>query len=427
MLETHDRSLRVETRGTSSTVSITSDRIREKNAAAIAIRSEWRTAVTELWNAEWKTWMEENTNNGVLSELIEFVSELDADCGLAIAADLYGYVRPEYVEGDSSGLDVIGMRHPILERVHTGTPYVSHSLAFGCFHSGKSSSSSKSDAGNKASTPGGMLLYGVNAAGKSSLGKALGLTVLMAQIGMPVPATSMRLVPYTGIFTRILGNDDLWAGMSSFVVEMTELRSILKYADKRSLVIGDELCAGTETESAIALVSAGVQLLVKRGVHFLFATHLHELGDDVGKPGVRSYHLSVKAVGSTLQYDRLLKEGSGSEMYGLEVCRGLDMDAEFLALAFAIRKERTGDVGKLSRYNAAVTVSACSKCGGNEGLETHHIVPQAAAVDGRIAAGVSMNTVSNLAVLCSACHLKHHGGALEIKGWKDTTEGRVLL
>jgi DNA mismatch repair protein MutS len=244
----------------------------------------------------------------------------------------------------------------------------------------------------------------------------------------------MRLVPYTGLFTRILGNDDMWAGMSSFVVEMTELRSILRHAGKRSLVIGDELCAGTETESAVALVAAGVQTLEARGVHFLFATHLHELGresrDDVGKlTKTRSYHLTVKAVGSALQYDRLLKEGSGSEMYGLEVCRGLDMDAEFLALAFAIRKKRSGEtVGKPSRYNAAVTVSTCSVCGSVEGLETHHIVPQAEANKraGFLAPGVSKNVVSNLAVLCASCHAKHHGGALEIEGWKETTEGRRL-
>ena len=75
-----------------------------------------------------------------------------------------------------------------------------------------------------------------------------------------------------------------------------------------------------------------------------------------------------------------------------------------------------------------VTVSSCSVCGATEGLETHHLVPQAKAkaTEGRIAAGVSKNVVSNLAVLCEACHLKHHKGLLEIGGWKQTTEGRVL-
>jgi DNA mismatch repair protein MutS len=419
LLEAHDRSLKAEARGSSSTVTLLAPSVKAATLVAVALRSEWRTAAADLWASEWRAWSDANTNNGVLASLIDFVGELDADCGLALAADLYGYVRPVYVEEESSGLEVVEMRHPILERVHTSSPYVSHSLSMGCFH--------KEDAvENRASTPCGLLLYGVNAAGKSSLGKALGLTVLMAQIGMPVPATALRLVPYTGLFTRILGNDNLWAGLSSFVVEMTELRSILKYADERSLVIGDELCAGTETESAIALVSAGVQTLIKRGVHFFFATHLHELGKELDDVGVRSYHLTVKAVGSTLQYDRLLKEGSGSEMYGLEVCRGLDLDSEFLSLAFAIRKRRCETAGKPSRYNAAVTVSSCARCGSREGLETHHIVPRSAAVNGKIGAGVSVNTVSNLVVLCEKCHLDHHGGRVTIEGWKDTTEGRRL-
>ena len=427
--------LHTQAKGSSGSVYVSTEATKAATTAALALRSAWKGRAAELWSAEWTAWF--HTDASTAATLVEFIADVDVDCGLAIAADSYGYVRPVYVEsteGQESGLEVVGLRHPIVERIHTRSPYISHSLSFGCFHK-------EGDKGNKASTPCGLLLYGVNAAGKSSLGKALGLAVLMAQLGMPVPATSMRLVPYTGLFTRILGNDDMWAGMSSFVVEMTELRSILRHAGNRSLVIGDELCAGTETESAIALVAAGVQTLEARGVHFLFATHLHELGharekggaeDDVGKQRklnrqTRSYHLTVKAVGSALQYDRLLKEGSGSEMYGLEVCRGLDMDAEFLALAFAIRKKRSGEtVGKPSRYNAAVTVSTCSVCGSTEGLETHHIVPQAEATAGLIAPGVSKNVVANLAVLCASCHAKHHAGALEIEGWVDTTEGRRL-
>ena len=423
MVASKDSTVSVEVRGSSTTVTLVSDAIRAANEEAGRIRAEWKTIAAELWSAEWTAWMNVNTENGILLEIVEFVGELDADCGLASAADQYGYVRPEYVlDSEESGVQVVAMRHPILERVHTSSRYVPHSLSFGCFHNDLDKKE------NTATTPGGLLLYGVNAAGKSSLGKALGLTVLMAQIGMPVPATSMRLVPYTRLFTRILGNDNLWLGMSSFVVEMTEFRQILKYADNQSLVLGDELCAGTETESAIALVSAGIQVLVKRGTHFFFATHLHELRDELELEQIRAYHLTVSVAGGALVYDRLLKEGSGSEMYGLEVCRGLDMDSEFLSMAFAIRKRRCEGTVKPSRYNAAVTVSACSVCGSSEGLETHHIVPQAAANEsGRIDVGVSKNVVANLAVLCSSCHLKHHTGVLKIEGWKDTTEGRKLV
>jgi DNA mismatch repair protein MutS len=208
--------------------------------------------------------------------------------------------------------------------------------------------------------------------------------------------------------------------MSSFVVEMTEFRSILRGATNRTLVIGDELCAGTETESAVAIVGAGIQVLAKRGVHFLFATHLHELGE---YSGVKSYHLSVRAQGSALLYDRLLKEGAGSAMYGLEVCRGLDMDREFLALAFQLREERVGLAMKASRYNAAVVVSRCSLCGATEGLETHHIVPQREFKESEL----EKNRVSNLAVLCAACHDKHHAGSLTVGGWVQTSEGRKLV
>jgi DNA mismatch repair protein MutS len=238
--------------------------------------------------------------------------------------------------------------------------------------------------------------------------------------------------------------------MSSFVVEMTEFRSILRNANDRTLVIGDELCAGTETASATAIVAAGIQTLMRRNVQFMFATHLHELAeipelisasaspsaasaaaDATAKAQCAFYHLSVRSDTATrrLVYDRILKPGCGSPMYGLEVCRGLDMDSEFLTSAFNIRK-RMFDVegARLSRYNAAVVVDACAVCGAKESLETHHIVPQAAAArnDGYVSPGVHKNKASNLVPLCDACHKAHHGGLLEIKGWDDTSCGRKL-
>jgi 5-methylcytosine-specific restriction endonuclease McrA len=105
------------------------------------------------------------------------------------------------------------------------------------------------------------------------------------------------------------------------------------------------------------------------------------------------------------------------------------MDAEFLTAAFNIRK-RMFDVegARLSRYNTAVVVDACAVCGGGESLETHHIVPQAAArrAGGHVSPGVHKNTASNLVPLCDACHKAHHEGLLEVKGWKDTSCGRKL-
>ncbi len=409
-----------QTKGSSSVVVLQTEELQELNTKAILLWIKWTEAVKEHWIQEWSVW--EPTE-----EIVEWVSQLDAEYALARVAEEYGYVKPIYKQNISaSGVCIKGMRHPIIERVNPTIPYIAHSLALGCL---------ASDDSNEAASEHGILLYGVNAAGKSSLSKALGLCVLLAQCGAPVPATEMTLVPYRALFTRILGNDNLWAGMSSFVVEMTEFRSILRAAGPHTLVLGDELCAGTETVSATAIVAAGIQTLVEKCTQFVFATHLHELmemSEITALRTVKAYHLTVKAdsrPGGKLIYDRQLKAGSGSAMYGLEVCRGLDMDVGFLAKAIQIRKqlENAPSLEKMSRYNAHVPVQACSVCGAQDGLETHHIVPQAEADKaGFVDVGKHKNDVGNLAVLCESCHSKHHSGVLQIRGWIQTTAGKRL-
>jgi len=459
-------------KGSNGAVVIESAEIEAANRRAISVRSAWKTAVVEKWRSELLTWSAGAIDNNMFHSLVEFMGNLDADCCLARLSDEYGYVRPTYrattleeEEGDEeegvgseeSGVVVQGLRHPIIERLGLGTTYVSHNLALGSLGAlsaldttpvtgsvlrqqdtavaevGVSSHPAETE--NRAVAKNGILLYGVNAAGKSSLGKALGLAVLMAQAGMPVAATSMTLAPYKSIFTRILGNDNLWAGMSSFVVEMTEFRSILRNAGPQTLVIGDELCAGTETASATSLVAAGVQTLADRGAHFFFATHLHELAEIpeiAGRTDVGFYHLSVRpsphATGALI-YDRILRPGTGSPMYGLEVCRGLDMDARFLSAAFDFRRRLFSEDGKarLSTYNATVVVERCAVCGSRDRLETHHITPQAAADSrGFVSPGRHKNSTDNLVCLCEGCHSDHHSGVLEIQGWVATTTGRRL-
>jgi DNA mismatch repair protein MutS len=250
--------------------------------------------------------------------------------------------------------------------------------------------------------------------------KALGLAVLLAQAGFPVPATSLRLAPFTAIFTRILGNDNLWAGLSSFAVEMTEFREILQFADSFSLVLGDELCSGTESLSATALVAAGVETLAERGAKFLFATHLHELAGLIPSGSVKAVHLKVHydAATDVLVYDRSLAPGSGSALYGLEVCRALDLPAAYLDRATVIRKQLAGWVAPhRSAYSADAVIDACEVCKGVVGLEAHHVIPQAAA---------GSHTAGNLVCLCSTCHDDHHGGRLVIEGWEETSAGRRL-
>ena len=100
----------------------------------------------------------------------------------------------------------------------------------------------------------GVLLFGINAVGKSSYMKSIGVNIIMAQAGMYVASSSFIYKPFKYLFTRILSNDNLFAGLSTFAVEMSEFKIIMKYADKNSIVLGDELCSGTETLDATALV-----------------------------------------------------------------------------------------------------------------------------------------------------------------------------
>ena len=175
-----------------------------------------------------------------------------------------------------------------------------------------------------------MLLYGTNAVGKSSLIKSIGISIVLAQSGMFVPCSSFVYFPYKSVFTRILGNDNIFKGLSTFAVEMCELRTILTNCCENSLVLGDELCSGTEIDSALAIFASGVNYLCKKKATFVFATHFHDL---VNIPRIQEllqqtlvmYHMSVQYDKSSdmLIYKRKLEKGSGEGMYGLEVCLSL--------------------------------------------------------------------------------------------------------
>jgi DNA mismatch repair protein MutS len=187
---------------------------------------------------------------------------MDVGLTLAKVAVELGYVKPTLIEGDEGSLQIKGLRHPLLELQDRKVQYVQHDISLGC-----------SNDGNQ-----GWLLYGLNASGKSSLMRATGLAVLLAQAGSFVPAQSMTLCPFSSLHTRIINTDNLWMGLSSFAVEMSEMRDIFQSAGPKSLVLGDELCSGTETTSATALVAAGLNGLLKRGARFLFASHPKLLG-----------------------------------------------------------------------------------------------------------------------------------------------------
>ena len=355
----------------------------------------------------------------VWSSIESYVAFLDVTATLAKVAKERGYKKPMVLDSDGpSGFQAVGLRHPLLEAIQTRTEYVKHSVSLGLEESDDS----------------GLLLYGMNASGKSSLMKAIGICILLAQAGSYVPAVDCKLKPFKSILTRILNQDNIWAGLSSFAVEVSELRDIFQRASNTSLVLGDELCSGTESVSATSLVAAGIQFLHKKNARFVFATHLHDL---LSLPAVSSltglgiWHLRVHydPGTDTLVYDRTLHKGPGGTLYGLEVARAMHLPHEILQQAHAFRKQLLGETSQEeaqgSSWNSNIIRKECEICKHAivRDLEVHHIQQRVEATNNRFSDGSNMNDVRNLIVVCQSCHDKHHAGEIEIGPEKLTSKG----
>ncbi len=339
-----------------------------------------------------------------LTQLSDYIEGVDILMTKAWVAAKYNYCRPEIADNrsGSSYVNVTGVRHVLIEHLNTDELYVT----------------------NDVDLHAGMLLYGTNAVGKSSIIKALGICVIMAQAGMYVPCSSMTYFPYNKIFTRILGNDNIFKGLSTFAVEMSELRMILKHSDKNSLVLGDELCSGTETDSATAIFVAGLMTLHEKGATFIFATHFHEIVnyDEIrGLSNLALKHLSVSynAALGKLVYDRKLRDGPGDNMYGLEVCKSMNMPSEFLETAYKLRAKYNGGEGilslKQSHFNSKQLLGGkCEMCGIEKGQEIHHLRHQKTADANGFIDGFHKNHTANLVNLCIKCHDKIHAEGKEL-------------
>lgn len=353
--------------------------------------------------------------------LEDWLTNVDLTLTMAKTAQQQGWVKPTIQTGcdetEASYLSIEKLRHPLIEVQNRQSKYVTHDIHLGHNSSGQ-----------------GWLLYGMNASGKSSLMKAIGLAVLLAQIGSYVPAKQMTLRPFHRIATRILNQDNLWAGLSSFAVEMSELREILSVADHQTLVLGDELCSGTESISGTAIVAAGIQHLHKAGARFVLATHLHDLMKlkaVTSLPSLRVWHLHVEydPIADLLIYHRSLKEGPGSSMYGLEVAKALHLPHDMIDAAFALRRELLGELAvedsEKSQWSAKVARYTCSSCHTKiaSELEVHHIEERHKAVGQRNEDGLALNHVRNLVTLCETCHEKHHANLLHVGPVEDTSQG----
>ena len=351
----------------------------------------------------------------VLLKVHQFVSDLDVSCSGAKIAIQYKYSKPCLIENEKSCLIANDIRHPIVERISTETEYVTNDVVLG--------------KDNKD----GILLFGTNACGKSTLMKAIGLNVIMAQAGLFVACSQLQLKPYTKIFTRILNNDNIFRAQSSFAVEMMELRSIFQLGDENSLILGDELCSGTETLSAISIVSKSLETLSKKQSSYMITSHLHQL---IEIPLIQElanldiYHLKITNDGGVLTYDRKLCQGSGPPIYGLKVCEAMGLSTDFIQGSNEILNYLTNKhkivTTKQSQYNPTIFMDECKVCHSKEQLECHHIKEQQEADEHNMIDNHHKNKKHNLVCLCKKCHDKVTYGGLAIYGWKQTSRGNKL-
>jgi DNA mismatch repair protein MutS len=352
--------------------------------------------------------------------LIELVGMIDFIKSAAKAAKKYKYFRPTILdsESDESFLRVKDIRHPVIERI-IDQPYVTNDLSLG---------------GEEVN---GILMYGANSTGKSSLAKALGLIILMAQAGL-YTAGQLTYKPYKQIITRLSGNDDLLKGQSSFVVEMEELRIILRNANSRTLVLGDELCRGTESQSATGLTVATLEELVKRKSSFIFSTHLHHLAemDEIKELGnrLKIYHLNIRfdSILEDLVIERKIKEGSGSTSYGIEIAKSLGLKLSLIQRASEIRRKISGENDQIlstqtSHYNRKVYKTGCLLCGAQIGIDTHHLLEQHTADSNGLIEHVPKDLAGNLVGLCKKCHQYVHREGITLESREMINGSAVIL
>ncbi len=265
------------------------------------------------------------------------IAELDALCSLAAVAVRNGYCCPTVDEGGV--IEIHDGRHPVVERVLKDTLFVPNDTYMG-------------EQENRVA-----IITGPNMAGKSTYMRQVALITLMAQIGSFVPAKAARIGIVDRIFTRIGASDDLSAGQSTFMVEMTEVADILKHATSRSLLILDEIGRGTSTFDGMSIARAVLEHCADRkklGAKTLFATHYHELTElENTLPGVKNFNIAIRSRGEDLIFLRKIVPGGADKSYGIEVAKLAGLPDTVVRKARSILKQLESQAGRPAPLLAA--------------------------------------------------------------------------
>ncbi|MBR1821791.1 MAG: DNA mismatch repair protein MutS, partial [Clostridia bacterium] len=255
---------------------------------------------------------------GNLSQLRSTVTglkTLDVLLSLSKAAAEYGYVRPTI--NDEGRYHIENGRHPVVEDSIGRERFVPNDTAL-------------------SEDERVMIITGPNMAGKSTYMRQVALIVLMAHMGGFVPASAADIAITDRIFTRIGASDDLYGGQSTFMVEMTEMATILKFATPKSLLILDEVGRGTSTFDGLSIAWAAVEYIAgeKCGARTLFATHYHELSELEGQlKGVVNFRITAKEQGEDVIFLRKIVRGGADRSYGVSVARLAGLPKSLIARA----------------------------------------------------------------------------------------------
>jgi DNA mismatch repair protein MutS len=277
----------------------------------------------------------------IFNSMKRYIELIDVSYSNIMCKNKYNYVCPILDPSNSAHFTVKGLRHPIIERLNI--EYIPNDIVL-----------------NDESC--GILLYGLNSSGKSSLLRSVGILIILAQAGLYVPCSYLKYSPFSTIVSQVDLTDDLYNGKSSFITEMIGLKRILQCSGPNTLVLSDELCRGSEFASAVSIVTATLLHLIKSNTKFFFTSHLHSISIHCSK--IKISHLSVEIVNGNIIFNRKIQDGSGHSLYGLEVAENILENPEFIDNAFRIRNEITGNKASLlgsssSHYNKKKIITKC--------------------------------------------------------------------
>ena len=271
-----------------------------------------------------------------VQETASSIAQLDVLCSFAYVSMKNEYTKPDIaIDGI---IDIKDGRHPVVELMLNDEMYVPNDTYLD-MNSNRMS-----------------IITGPNMSGKSTYMRQVALITLMAQIGCFVPAKSAKITIVDKIFTRVGASDDLTAGQSTFMVEMSEVADILKNATKQSLVILDEVGRGTSTFDGISIATSVAEYIANTrvlGCKTLFATHYHELiklADRID--GVNNYSVAVKKIGEDIKFLRKIVPGGVDDSYGIEVAKLAGLPNKVLSRAKELLNEM--ELSKAQEKKSAV-------------------------------------------------------------------------